>query len=141
MSISASQSNKQAVVRLVNRCNERYESNINNRNYNTKKVKISNDICKIIADIGLNHSDKIISIASQYAYNRLLQTVQLNYNEIRKQKNKNRHKLIKKEIIMKIESCDILNAISYLGLPLSPKVILKHSNQNDSKQLNSLFLQ
>ena len=138
MSLSPTDVNKQGISRLITKCNNNY-----NANYQTQgKINPSNTTRKIFAEIGLNHAKEIIDIAKKYAYHR--------FHETSKSKSKGRntqkcHKSNepKTEIIIKIEPCDIFNAISYLNLPLSQQIVYKFTTikKSDTKQmLNPLFL-
>eukprot|EP01083_Nonionella_stella_P043422 117132_1 len=129
MSQTVSESNRQGIVRLMNICNNKHNSNMGSKHQKKVKVRTNDDISKIIAEIGLNHANQIINIASKYAYYRIRPTLKdINADKKRTQ-------------MIKIEPFDILNAISYLDLPLSPQITLKLSDEDKKQSLNLLFLE
>ena len=138
MSHTPSEANKQGISRLITKCNNDY-----NANYQTKgKLKPSDNTRTLLAEIGLKHAKEIIDIAKKYAYHRSRQASKSTSKGKNGQKS-NKFNRPKTEIIIKIESCDILNAISYLNLPLSRQMVYKFTTikKSDNKQsLNALFL-
>lgn len=138
MSHSPSDSNKQGISRLITKCNNNY-----NAHYQTTgKLNPSDETRKILAQIGLNHAEEIINVAKKYAYCRSQQRLKSTING---KNSKNSHKFNKTQtqITIKIEPCDVLNAISYLNLPLFRPFVYKFTTmrKSDKKQpLNPLFL-
>ena len=138
MSHSPSETNKQGISRLITKCNNNY-----NAHYQTSgRLNPSDETRQILAQIGLNHAEEIIKIAKKYAYYRS-QKLKSTTNGKSSQKSHNFNRT-QTQITIKIEPCDILNAISYLNLPLSRQFVYKFTTikKSDKKQpLNPLFLE
>lgn len=129
MSQSVTDSNKQGIVRLINKSNTSFNDRAKSKK---QKIDISDNGKIKMAEIGLNHAQKIIFKASEYAYIRCSSSLPTNCKQI---KNK------KQQIRLKILPSDILNAISFLALPSSPYLTRKYMKIDDKKELNSVFLQ
>ena len=129
MAQAVTDSNKQGITRLINKSNKTFNDKM--KRGRRQKVEISDDGKRMIAEIGLNHSMKIISKASEYANVRATASLPATADK----DNKNKH------ITIKVLASDILNAVSFLALPSSPHLSRKYATFDKKKNLNSVFLQ
>ena len=128
MAQTASESNKQMIKKLVNICND----DENRHRHKKSRMDLSENTSTMMAEIGLKHSNEILRIAMEYAYRRCSPSLRKKHKETKKKKD---------AIRIKIDSADILNAISYLNLPLSPHLTLKYLGNHEKQELNPVFLE
>ena len=138
MALSVSTGNRQGVVRLINKCTDRFNNTRNDRG----KVELSDEIITRIAQSGQAQADKILRIASQYAVHRIREEVETssNPNGLLDEAANSTTNIARDEIKIKIESADIIDAISYLALPLAPHFTRKYMRTTPRTSLNPIFL-
>ena len=140
MSLTVSTGSKQGVVRLINKCIDRFNTTRNDHG----KIEVNDAIITRIAQSGQSQADKILRIASQYALHRIRREIETSKNVddiptecwTNSSNNSDRD-----EIKIKIESADIIDAISYLGLPLAPYFTRKYTRTTARASLSPIFLE
>ena len=136
MSLKVSEANKQGISRLITKCNIKF----NTQHGTEANINPGDETRKILAEIGLNHAKEIIDVARKYAYYKTVEASKSISKGKELQKSK-RFNQFKTETVIKIEPCDILNAISYLNLPLTRQIVYQFTTmkKTQTKQLNPLF--